>query len=191
MKDYLLALDQGTTSSRAILFAPDGGGGLHGPDPLPPALSPARLGGARPPGAAGQPAPGGGPVRGGQRGGPRGHRRPGPGQPAGDRPALGAAHRPAGGPRHRLAVPPDGGPVHPAAGGGVHPGHPGPDGAAPRRLLLRHQVPLAAGPRPGRPAAGGGRGAALRHRGQLAAVEPHRGQGPRLGFFQLLPHHAL
>ena len=25
MKDYLLALDQGTTSSRAILFAPDGG----------------------------------------------------------------------------------------------------------------------------------------------------------------------
>ena len=29
------------------------------------------------------------------------------------------------------------------------------------------------------------------NRGQLAAVEPHRGQGPRLGFFQLLPHHAL
>lgn len=34
-------------------------------------------------------------------------------------------------------------------------------------------------------------GAAVRHRRQLAALEPHRGNGPRLGLLQLLPHHAL
>ena len=31
----------------------------------------------------------------------------------------------------------------------------------------------------------------MRHRRQLAALEPHRGNGPRLGLLQLLPHHAL
>ncbi|MFR5027149.1 MAG: FGGY family carbohydrate kinase [Evtepia gabavorous] len=43
------------------------------------------------------------------------------------------------------------------------------------------------------PAPGGGRSgrAALRYGGQLAAVESHRGKGPCLGLLQLLPDHAL
>lgn len=67
----------------------------------------------------------------------------------------------------------------------------GPDRAAAGRLFLRHQIPVAAGAHPRRPAAGGAGRAALRYGGQLAAVESHRGKGPCLGLLQLLPDHAL
>lgn len=48
MKNYIIALDQGTTSSRALLI--DKAGQVRGvaQSDFPPALSPAWLGGARP-----------------------------------------------------------------------------------------------------------------------------------------------
>lgn len=46
MGTYILALDQGTTSSRAIVFDRLGDHCVQGPVSLPPALSPGRLGGA-------------------------------------------------------------------------------------------------------------------------------------------------
>jgi len=161
------------------------------PDPLCPALSKARLGGARSSGTVGQPVSGCRPVCGEKRRGARGDRRCGVGQPAGDGLVVGAPDRAAGGTGHRLAVPPDGGVLHPAPRGGVWGGHPGQDGAGARRLFLRHQVPLAVGPHPRCPAAGPGGGTAVRDGGQLAPVEPHRRTGPRLGCLQLLPDHAL
>lgn len=170
---------------------PAGFSGVFGTDSLLAVLSAARLGGARSFGAAGQPAPGGGPMRGPERRAARSNRRGGVGQPAGNRADVGAGDRQAGGARHCLAVPADRGVLHPAAGAGVYGGHSGPDRAAAGRLFLRHQIPVAAGAHPRRPAAGGAGRAALRYGGQLAAVESHRGKGPCLGLLQLLPDHAL
>ena len=62
---------------------------------------------------------------------------------------------------------------------------------ADRRLLLRHQDPVAAGPRPRRPGTGGAGGAVRRHGGQLAHLEPHRRGSPRDRLLQCLPDHAL
>ena len=57
MSQYILALDQGTTSSRAIAFDRSGRHSRPSQQSLPPALSPGRLGGARPHGDLGDGAP--------------------------------------------------------------------------------------------------------------------------------------
>ena len=185
MTDYLLALDQGTTSSRAILFTRQGSVvssaqipfSQYYPQPGWVEHDPLELLDSQLRAAAQCVAQSG--VR--------------PGQIAG----VGLANqretalmweRETG---HCLAVPADRGVLHPAAGAGVYGGHSGPDRAAAGRLFLRHQIPVAAGAHPRRPAAGGAGRDALRYGGQLAAVESHRGKGPCLGLLQLLPDHAL
>ena len=158
---------------------------------LPPDLSPTRLGGARSHGDLGHHCPGTG-GGGGQR--PyrpqadccRGHY-----QPAGDHYFVGPPHRRTGQQRHRVAVPPDGAHLRPTQGG-----RPGGDrdrenGPSDRCLFFRHQAAVAAGPYSRRPAAGRAGGAAGRHGGQLAHLEPDRRQGPCDGLLQCLPHHAL
>ncbi len=100
---YILALDQGTTSSRAILFDHEGTIRGVGPTRVRPDLSPGRVGGARSRRDLDVPDRG-------RRGGsgrrvasparPRGHRYH---EPAGDDPGVGPRHRRAGDERHRVA----------------------------------------------------------------------------------------
>ena len=190
-KDHLLALDQGTSSSRAIVFHRSGRIVAQGAARIPPDLSAAGLGGARRRGDLADA------VRrragGARRVGPDGrrHRRHRHHQPARDHAAVGPPHRPAHPQRHRLA-----GPAHRAAVRATARAGPGRRGARGHRpgdrpLFLRHQDPLAAGPRDRRAHRRGAGRAGLRHRGQLAAVEADAGPRARHRREQRLAHDAV
>ena len=58
METYIAALDQGTTTSRAILFNSRGGDRIEGPISLPADLPSAGMGGARSHGDLGHHGPG-------------------------------------------------------------------------------------------------------------------------------------
>ena len=101
---YVASIDQGTASSRCMLF--DGRGRIVsvGPEGAPPALPPAGLGGARSGGDPGQRARGGS-TNSLEQGRARALRpgRPGHRQPARDHHGVGARQRPAGLQRDQLA----------------------------------------------------------------------------------------
>lgn len=185
MKGYVIALDQGTTSSRAIVFNRSGEiVSLAQYDY--PQIYPR-------PGWV-EPRPGGHPrhtdtralgrfCQERRRG--RGHRRHRRHQPARDHPRLGPHNGQTRLQRHRLAVPPDRGLLRPAGRRGRRRIHKGQDGPAHRRLLFRHQDTLDTRKRAGRARASRARRAHLRHRGLLARLEPHRRAGAHLGLLQL------
>ncbi len=140
MPKYILALDQGTTSSRAIVFGHDGRAVATAQQEFPqilPAPGPRRarsrgdlvLAARRRPRGAG---------RGHAHG--RRHRRHRRHQPARDDDPLGPRHRPAGGQRHRLAEPRQRADLRPAegrrAGSRRFARKTGPGR---RRLFLRHE----------------------------------------------------
>ena len=93
--------------------------------------------------------------------------------------------------RHRLAVPPHRAPGGRPAGAGPGRSHPPGHRPGPRRLFLGHQDPLASGPCGGSPGAGRTGPSPLRHGGHLATLETHRRGGPCHRLHQCLPHHAL
>ena len=174
---YLLALDQGTSSSRSIVFDRDGRIVAHRAAGIHADLSAARLGRARPDGDLGTASSATARevlAKAGHHG--RGHRRHRHHQPARDHRALGPRDRPAGAPRHRLAGPPR----RPICARlrerrhGRH--HPRQDRPGDRRLLLGHQAALAARQRARRARRGRARRAGLRHRRQLADLAAHRRQ---------------
>ncbi len=186
----IMAIDQGTTSSRAIVFGHDGSvlgigaGALRPALPQPGwvehdpeeiwatqlrccrlALEQCRARGS----------------------GSRGDRHR---QPAGDRPVVGLGDRRAAGKRHRLAVPADGGAVRRARGGGLGRQGDGAHRAPPRSVLQRHQARVAAREPAGRQGtAAQGTPPGRDHR-QLPGVAPDRGPAPRDRLQQRLAHHA-
>ena len=188
----VLALDQGTTSSRAIVF---GAGSRHpgaGPARVRPALPGVGLGGARPRGHLAH--------HGGDR--PAGARRR-PSSAAGDIAAIGITNqretclvwdRRTGKPIHRAIVWQDRRTADACRdlkrGGPRADGH-GQDRPAARSLFLRHQDRLAARSRGGCAGAGRGRPSRLRHRRQLLALAAHRRPRACHRCHQRLAHAAL
>ena len=140
---YILALDQGTTSSRSIIFDKTGRIKAMAQKEFP-QIFPNRDWWSMIPGDLENPAR---------------HRqsRPAQGQthreancrhrhhqPARNHPALGSRNRAADPSRHRLARPPHGQGLRPPQGGRPRPGHPPQNGSRDRRLFFRHQNCVAA-----------------------------------------------
>ena len=176
LPDYLLAIDQGTTSTRAILFdAADAGrdraAGIRRRSIRRPAGSSTIRRRSGPPPSRPR-APWRRPAPRGRRRGDRHH------QSARDHDRLGPRDRQADPQRHRLAGP--AAPPTPArrCAAGLEPGWSGAHRAAARSLFLGHQDRLAARSRRRRRAARR-RAARLRHGRQLPAVAAHRRQGAR------------
>ena len=192
MSGYILAIDQGTTSTRAIVF--DGAMKVVGvgPEGIHPALSGIRLGRARSRRRSGQSVVcdlQGGAEDGRARG--RRHRRDRHHQPARDRRHLGQGDRQADPQRHRLAGPPHRAALRKAeearAGEEIH----AKDRAAARSLFLRHQDRLAARQCEGRAQARRDGRAAGRHHRQLPDLAADRRQGARHRRDQRLAHAGL
>ena len=188
---YLLALDQGTSSSRSIVFDCARAGGGASPAGAAADLSAARLGRARPDGDLAHAAGNG--ARGAGQGRAEGRRHPRAGhhQPARNHDAVAPQDRPAGAPRHRLAGPPGRDPVRAVARAGPCRADPVAHRAGDRLVFFRHQDPLAAGQRAGRARTGAARGTGLRHGGQLAALATDGRGAARDRRDQRLAHHVV
>ena len=190
---YILALDQGTTSSRAILFDHDGRDRGDRPAGVPADLPAARLGRARPAGDLGVADRRRG--RGARPGAAaaarrRRHRHH---QPARDHDRLGSRDR-----ASRSATPSSGRTAAPPAfcdrlrADGAETAGPRADRPGPRCLLLRHaRSRWILDNVPGRAGARRGRRARLRHRRHLARLEADRRTRPRHRRQQRLAHDAL
>ena len=192
MPPLILAIDQGTTSTRAILFRPDTSIAGVGAAGVRAALPGLRLGRARPRGPLahdGRDLPDG--AAGSRSSGLR-RRRHRHHQPARDHGGVGPRHRRGGASRHRLAGPAHGRPLRSAEGGRARARG---DAQGP----ASSSTPISPAPRsPGSwttcpaPARRAERGRArLRHRRCLPALAPHRRRRPRDGRDQRLAHPAV
>ena len=179
---YVMSIDQGTTSTRCILFDQRRPPGLGDPARAQAALPEARLGRARRRWRSGATSSGSPPRRCRQAGvdrrpGRRARHR----QPARDHGAVGPAHRPPDRPRHRLA----GHPHRRSWSTELRARARTPRSSTSARGLPlatyfsapRHPLDARPHPRPAR--AGRARRRAVRHDGELADLEPDRRPGRR------------
>ncbi len=187
----VLALDQGTTSSRAIVFGPDLAILRAGAARVRPALPGLGLGRARPRGHLAHDSGDGAACARRRQARRVGYCRDRHHQPARDLRAVGPPHRQADPPRHRLAGPPHRGRLPQAEGGRQRGRRHGQDRPAARSLFLGDQDRLAARQRGGRAGIGQGRPSRLRHHRHVPAVAPDRRPRARHGRHQRLAHAAL
>ena len=189
MPDFILSIDQGTTSTRAILFDlkgeqqaiaqqelpqifPQPGWVEHDPEEIWRAVQQVCRD------AHGEAA-------GRRRARHRHH------QPARNHGGVEPQDRQADPQRHRLAGPPRRAAVPQADRRRLGAEDPGQDRPADRFLFLRHQGALVPGQRAGRTGSGGARRAGDGHHRQLRAVAPDRRQGACDRRHQCQPHHAV
>ena len=188
---YILALDQGTTSSRALIVDRDGNIGAVAQKEFRQIFPQERLGRARSKRDMVEPGRGRGRSHGQNEHRRAADRRHRDHQSAGNHHRLGPPDRRAGLQCDRLAGPPHLGILRRAQGGGTGRKDPPQDRARPRCLLLGHQDSLDSGPRARRPAAGPGRRAGVRHRRFLAPLEADRRSCPRDRHLQRQPDAAF
>ena len=172
----ILVIDQGTTSTRAIVFGADAAPVASAQAEFPADLSASGLGRARPRSAVANDARDrarGASARRMRRQRPRGDRDR---QPARNHADLGALDRPADRQCDRLAGPPHGGGcARRLKAEGLEPQVTAATGLVHRSLFRRDQDRLAARQRPGRARGGRARRTGVRHRRHLPAVAPTNG----------------
>ena len=188
---FILALDQGTTSSRALLFDHAGAVRAVAQQEFRQLLSAARLGRARRRRDLGDAI--GRHARSARQGRHRRarRRRRRHHEPARDHRTVGPGDGRAGRPRHRLAGPAHGAAVRRAARRGPRADDRAQDGPRARRLLLGHEVEVAARQRSGRARARGEGRARLRHRRFVARLEPDPRRRARDRSVEREPHAPL
>ncbi len=193
MASYILALDQGTTSSRAILFDQRAEHRRHLAEGIHPALSPGGLGGARPDGDLLLPVRGDDGGHRTERGGAPARSRPSA-SPTSARPPSSGTKRPAGRSTTPLSGSAAGRPTWwtSCEGQGLEDYIRETTGLMPDAYFSAHQDQLDSRHMcRGRTGAGPAGRNSVRHGGQLADLEADRRQGARHRLHQRLPHHAL
>ena len=191
MSMYVLALDQGTTSSRAILFDAAGAAVASQAHEFKQHYPRAGLGRARSERDLGLAAARGARRARAREGARRRHRRDRHHEPARDDGRVGPRDRPADPPRDRVAVAPDRGAVRGAEAARARAGGARAHGPRGRRVLLRDEARLDPRQGRGRARARAARRARVRHDRHVARLEAHRRHGARDRLQQRLAHDAL